>query len=128
MRYGLARSAKILQRESELAVLRERYARLSPREREVMELVLRGYLNKQVGGELGISVITVKAHRGKAIRKMAARCLAQLVNMSMILGQPDSSAPATGAEICDGAFPVGMGASGAKGSGLLDRVSNTLVL
>jgi FixJ family two-component response regulator len=85
MRNGLAFSATILLRESELGTLRDRFALLSPREREVMELVLQGYLNKQVGHELGISEITVKAHRGKVMHKMMARSLAHLVRMSMSL-------------------------------------------
>src|SRR5437867_10826612 len=61
-----------LAREAEIRVLRDRYASLTPREREVMALVISGRLNKQVAGELGISEITVKAHRGKMMRKMKA--------------------------------------------------------
>ena len=64
-----------LAREAEIRVLRDRYASLTPREREVMALVISGRLNKQVGGELGISEITVKAHRGKMMRKMKADSL-----------------------------------------------------
>jgi FixJ family two-component response regulator len=67
---------------AELRALRDRHASLSPREREVMALVVSGLLNKQVGGELGISEITVKAHRGQVMRKMQAGSLADLVNMS----------------------------------------------
>jgi FixJ family two-component response regulator len=63
-------------------VLRDRYATLSRREREVMALVASGLLNKQVGGELGISEITVKAHRGRVMEKMKAASFADLVNMS----------------------------------------------
>jgi len=62
--------------------LRDRYASLSRREREVMALVVSGLLNKQVGGELGISEITVKAHRGKVMRKMSADSIADLVKMA----------------------------------------------
>jgi FixJ family two-component response regulator len=74
-----------------LRVLRDRYASLTPREREVMALVVSGLLNKQVGGELGISEITVKAHRGQVMRKMKATSLADLVNISARLR--DSSTP-----------------------------------
>ena len=62
-----------------MRALRDRYASLSRREREVMALVVSGLLNKQVGVELGISEITVKAHRGKVMRKMKADSLADLV-------------------------------------------------
>src|SRR5437899_3682885 len=65
---ALERSGAALDRESQITALRERYASLSPREREVMALVVSGLLNKQVGGELGISEITVKAHRGNVMR------------------------------------------------------------
>ena len=69
--------------EAEYArVLRTRYSTVSPREREVMALVVAGRLNKQIGGELGISEITVKAHRGRVMRKMMAGSLAELVRMS----------------------------------------------
>jgi FixJ family two-component response regulator len=66
--------------------LRDRYASLSKREREVMALVVSGLLNKQVGSELGISEITVKAHRGSVMRKMNAASLPDLVTMSAQLG------------------------------------------
>ncbi len=65
-----------------MRVLRDRYTSLSQREREVMELVVSGLLNKQVGGELGISEITVKAHRGKVMQKMKADSLAGLVKIA----------------------------------------------
>jgi FixJ family two-component response regulator len=65
-----------------MQVLRDRYASLTPREREVMALVASGLLNKQVGSELGISEITVKAHRGQVMRKMKADSIADLVNMA----------------------------------------------
>jgi FixJ family two-component response regulator len=94
----LIRSRQDLDDTLQLRSLRARYARLSPRERQVMALVVRGLLNKQVGGELGISEITVKAHRGSAMRKMKARSLAELVAMAIRLrpseyaGEPGSGA------------------------------------
>jgi FixJ family two-component response regulator len=69
--------------------LQSRYERLSPRERDVMGRVVTGRLNKQVGGDLGISEITVKAHRGQAMRKMQARSLAELVGMAAQLRRHD---------------------------------------
>lgn len=82
IRGALERSRKALREEAELDVLRDCYASLTPREREVMELVTSGYLNKEIGDELGISVITVKAHRGSVMRKMDAESLAELVGIN----------------------------------------------
>jgi len=84
---ALARSHTTLDHEAEMQVLRDRYSSLSVREREVMGLVVAGLLNKHIGGELGISEITVKAHRGKVMRKMKADSLADLVNVATKLRQ-----------------------------------------
>jgi FixJ family two-component response regulator len=86
IRSAIEQSRAALQHESEMQSLRSRYGALTPREREVMVLVCAGLLNKQVGGELGISEITVKAHRGQMMRKMQADSLPELVTMAARLG------------------------------------------
>lgn len=85
IRQAIKRSEVALGRESELQALRSYYGSLTIREREVMTLVASGLLNKQVGGELGISEITVKAHRGNVMRKMKAGSFADLVSMALRL-------------------------------------------
>jgi len=87
---AVERSRAILHERASLHGLRDRHDSLTPRERQVMALVVRGLLNKQVGGDLGISEITVKAHRGAMMTKMGARSLAELVNMAGRLGLPSA--------------------------------------
>jgi FixJ family two-component response regulator len=79
---ALERGRVAFEQNIEIGELRDNYTSLSPREREVMVLVVSGLMNKQVGGELGISEITVKAHRGSVMRKMKANSLADLVTMA----------------------------------------------
>ena len=86
IRAALERSRTALRRQSEVAALRSRYATLTPRERDVMGLVVSGLPNKDVGAELAISEITVKAHRGQVMRKMKADSLPELVTMAARLG------------------------------------------
>ena len=86
IRHALDRSHSALGREAEMQVLRDCYALLTRREGEVMALVVSGLLNKQVGGELGISEITVKAHRGQVMQKMKAASFADLVKKAARLG------------------------------------------
>ncbi len=88
IRDGLNRSRAALRHQADMQQLRDRYASLSCRERQVMALVVSGLLNKQVGWQLGISEITVKAHRGKVVQKMQANSLADLVRMAATLCLP----------------------------------------
>jgi FixJ family two-component response regulator len=90
IRETFERSRLVLQREMEINDLRRCYASLSLRERQVMALVVTGLLNKQVGGELGISEITVKAHRGNVMRKMKANSLPDLVRIAAKLRIPSA--------------------------------------
>jgi FixJ family two-component response regulator len=88
IRDGLNRSRMALRHQADMQQLRDRYASLSCRERQVTALVVSGLLNKQVAWELGISEITVKAHRGKVVQKMQADSLADLVRMAARLCLP----------------------------------------
>src|SRR5262249_5945250 len=82
IRQALERSRLALAQQAEMRELRDRYASLTPRERDVMALVVSGLLNKQVAGDLGISESTVKAHRGQVMQKMRANSVADLVKMT----------------------------------------------
>jgi FixJ family two-component response regulator len=98
VRGAIERSKVLVDRNAELQALKSRYARLTSREREVFALVVAGLLNKQAGNELGISEITVKAHRGCVMRKMKAESLPELVNMAARLRLPrlkNSNIPAS---------------------------------
>jgi FixJ family two-component response regulator len=86
IREGLERSSQALAREMEMQVLRNRYASLTCRQRQILALLVSGLLNKQVAAELGISEITVKAHRRNLMQKMQAQSFADLVRMATRLG------------------------------------------
>ncbi|OKO76056.1 Nodulation protein W [Bradyrhizobium sp. AS23.2] len=89
---AINRNRKQREKETQLLAIGDRYATLSPREREVMALVTAGRLNKQVADELGLSEVTVKIHRGAAMRKMRARSLADLVRMADALKETKGTA------------------------------------
>jgi FixJ family two-component response regulator len=78
------------QQEEEMATLRQRWESLTPREREVLPLVVSGLLNKQIAGEIGTSETTVKVHRGRLMRKMGADSLAELVRLAERIGIPNT--------------------------------------
>ena len=92
VRQALERSRAALSYEADIQEIQSCYASLTPREKQVMALVVSGLLNKQVGGELGISEITVKAHRGQVMQKMKADSLATLVKMAAKLHIAQASA------------------------------------
>ena len=93
IRYAITRSTAALDDQAELRMLRERFDSLTSREQEVMRLVVTGMLNKQIALKLGISEITVKAHRGKAMQKMQADSLADLVRIAARLGLASAKNP-----------------------------------
>ena len=93
IRHAIERSAAVLEDQAELTTLRSSYESLTPRERDIMLFVVAGMLNKQIGVQLGISEITVKAHRGKVMQKMKADSLADLVKTAVRLGLTPAKNP-----------------------------------
>src|SRR4029078_6614696 len=93
IRHAIKRSAAVLEDQAEITTLRSSYESLTPRERDIMLLVVAGMLNKQIGLKLGISEITVKAHRGKVMQKMQADSLADLVKTAVRLGLTPAKNP-----------------------------------
>ena len=96
IRAAVERSRGALQREEELRVLRDCYALLTPRERQVMDLVVQGKPNKLVGSALGLSPKTVEVHRANVMKKMEAQSLAELVRMSLLVGEEPTEAGGAG--------------------------------
>lgn len=93
IRQAITRSTATLDEQAQVKTMRECYASLTPREQEVMRLVVSGLLNKQIGLKLGISEITVKAHRGKMMAKMKVDSVADLVKVAMRLGLTPAKNP-----------------------------------
>ena len=93
IRHAIKRSAAVLDDQAEIKALRSSYESLTPREQDVMRLVVAGMLNKQIGLKLGISEITVKAHRGKMMQKMKADSVADLVKTAVKLGLAPAKNP-----------------------------------
>lgn len=96
VRSAISRDCETRAERAELSTLRQRYLGLTPREREVMPLVVSGLLNKQAAAELGISEVTLQIHRRNVMQKMAATSLAELVRFAERLRIPPSSAGGTG--------------------------------
>jgi len=93
IRHAIKRSAAVLDDQAEINALRSSYESLTPREQDVMRLVVAGMLNKQIGLKLGISEITVKAHRGKMMQKMNVDSVAELVKTAVKLGLTPAKNP-----------------------------------
>ena len=93
IRHALKRSAAVLDDQAEITAMRNTYESLTPREQDVMRLVVAGMLNKQIGLKLGISEITVKAHRGKMMQKMKVNSVADLVKTAVKLGLAPAKNP-----------------------------------
>jgi FixJ family two-component response regulator len=85
---AIKQDAQAREAHAKLEAIRKRYLSLTPREREVLPFIVRGFLNKQTAGELGTSEITIRIHRGQIMRKMAADSLADLVRLAAELGIP----------------------------------------